>query len=220
MNITIVTTSELLGRCFANAVAHARQYMPPLVWMPVFVGPLDKYTGFAEKPAVVTPTNSAAFMGAGFDKAVLDVLAVDEKDIQGHVLEENCSFLTPTAVLSVKLHNSKASHLLLVSTMAVPERIEAEQVFYSMWNILLKSRDLQLRHVVVPALGAGYGGVAESQVARFMVGAVCLFFHEFELPLARSASVFKLLGKNQANFGKSTAAVLRNAGRVLDLSEL
>lgn len=171
--------------------------------------------------AIVSPANSLAYMGGGFDKAILSELTGDnfpnfnyktlEKCIQANAARHH-GYIVPSTVHVVdlaKLYKTarmdfsstlasakNITTLLQVPTMVVPDTTTPQVVFDSMWNVMVEAEsDSSLRTVILPALGGGYGGVEAAVIGRVMAGAIGLITMDVP-PLARSVAVLLFTRKD------------------------
>ncbi|GEQ69280.1 hypothetical protein JCM33374_g2951 [Metschnikowia sp. JCM 33374] len=172
------------------------------------------------KVAVVAPTNSLAFMGGGFDRAIADLFTgphheytVFQEIVQNHTLEKFNGFIPPQTAHVVDLKEAYAAaatafpenfitHLIQTPTMAVPENISATCVFYCMWNTLLAANG-KFDTVIFPAIGAGYGGVPVPIVARAICGAFGIFYMQMKVPVSRGAAILLFLNKDYKALGNA-----------------
>jgi O-acetyl-ADP-ribose deacetylase (regulator of RNase III) len=126
----------------------------------------------------VTAGNSFGIMNAGIDAAVVRFHGRDlMKRIQFRILEE---FLGEQPIGSCLIEPTFNPDFPLVAhapTMRVPGSIEgSDKVYSATWAALVAvyrhnvscSPEKKIRSVVFPAMGAGFGGVAYSEVARQM----------------------------------------------------
>lgn len=125
----------------------------------------------------VTAANSFGIMNAGIDAAVICVHGEHlMKRIQFRIMDEylgeqpiGTSFIEATG-------NSNYPYVAHTPTMRVPGSIEGtDKVYAATWAALLcvyrhnvANPDRRINSVVFPAMGAGFGGVPYSEVARQM----------------------------------------------------
>lgn len=223
MHIHIINNNPNIIKCFESAISAVSLLLPVNIKISIFNENLNQFLRHSHSPlnsAIVSPTNSMAFMGGGFDLAVASAATNDKtkiknvaSKIQNNVLSE-ISFLCPSLSAHVHLpstlgplfiksplYNRHVHNLILTSTMAVPEPIDPITIFYSMWNSLLLSKKLNLDELIVPALGAGYGGCSPDTTAQLMIGAVGLFYMEFPKLVSRAVAVEIFLNKDVSRFG-------------------
>lgn len=133
----------------------------------------------------VTAANSFGIMNAGIDAAVVHFHGIDlMKRIQTRIMDEylgeqpiGTSLIEPTGTPGYPL-------IAHSPTMRVPGSIEGtDKVYVATWASLVavyqhkaKHRD-SIRTVVFPAMGAGFGGVPHSEVARQMAAAYCHYLN-------------------------------------------
>lgn len=173
--------------------------------------------------AIVSPANSLSYMGGGFDKAILDELTGHanshyktlEAAIQQKALYHHNGYIVPGSVHIVDLamayraanidfHTTVAwqkriTTLIQAPTMVVPEPISRQAVFDCMWSVLVESRGVA-DTIILPALGAGYGGVDAHLVGQLMAGALGIFHMDLP-PLARSVAILLFTGKDYRKLG-------------------
>ncbi|OBA21507.1 macro domain-like protein [Metschnikowia bicuspidata var. bicuspidata NRRL YB-4993] len=221
MKFVVVNSCPSTIRCFRSAFVEVSKALPRHIGLECFQGSLADYVHSLHCPenqntAVVSPANSLCFMGGGFDRGIAELLGergsgyrAVEAAIQNHVLSRHHGFVPPQASSVVDLQEalggghasgSKITHLVLSPTMAVPERISYTTVFYCMWNTLL-AMDGPFDTVVLPAIGAGYGGVPAAVAAATISGALGLFYMRMGSPLNRGAAVLLFLRKDYRALG-------------------
>lgn len=135
----------------------------------------------------VTAGNAFGIMNAGIDAAVIEVHGVDlMKRIQHRILNDylgeqpiGTSFIEPTG-------NASYPYVAHSPTMRVPGSIAGtDKVYCATWASLLAVYQFNvankrvIRTAVLPAMGAGFGGVPFSEVARQMAVA---YRHYLEPP--------------------------------------
>lgn len=150
----------------------------------------------------VTAANAFGIMNAGIDAAVIRFHGEElMKRVQSRIMEEylgeqpiGTSFIEPTG-------NPNYPFIAHSPTMRVPGSIEGtDKVYAATWASLLAiyrfkaSNDLQLETVVFPAMGAGFGGVPYSEVARQMAIAYRHYLHpphrmNWEMVAARQRAI-------------------------------
>lgn len=133
----------------------------------------------------VTAANSFGIMNAGIDAAVIcfhgeDLMHRIQRRIQDEYLGEQpigTSLIEPTG-------NPDYPFVAHSPTMRVPGSIEGtDKVYAATWASLLAVYQQKSRHglpietVVFPAMGAGFGGVAYTEVARQMAVAYRHYLH-------------------------------------------
>lgn len=220
MKIYFVNTTPILVKCLEQAIAEVLPYLPESIELSVMQLLLHTFlkNKKQENTVLVTPANSFSFMGGGFDMAVLSTMIEGhqyerevEKAVQEHCLLANHGFLPPASAHTVKLSElphtagsiaAKSGVLALVQvpTMEVPGPILFDRVFYSTWAALSSFSDVEA--AVMPAFGAGFGGVPPGTCARLMVGAIALWYMPAPSPLARSAGVLLYLRRKYTKLGK------------------
>ena len=133
----------------------------------------------------VTAANSFGIMNAGIDAAVVHFHGEDlMKRVQSRIMDEylgeqpiGTSFVEPTGTPDYPF-------IAHSPTMRVPGSIEGtDKVYVATWASLIavygykiKSRE-SINSVVFPAMGAGFGGVPFSEVARQMAAAYRHYLH-------------------------------------------
>jgi O-acetyl-ADP-ribose deacetylase (regulator of RNase III) len=135
----------------------------------------------------VTAANSFGIMNAGIDAAVIRVHGEQlMKAVQHHILDQylgeqpiGTSFLQPTG-------NADCPFIAHTPTMRVPGSIAGtDKVYVATWAALLAvyrhnasaEQDQRIRQIVFPAMGAGFGAVPYSEVARQMAVAYDHYLH-------------------------------------------
>jgi len=133
----------------------------------------------------VTAANSFGIMNAGIDAAVVHFHGEDlMKRVQSRIMDEylgeqpiGTSFVEPTGTPDYPF-------IAHSPTMRVPGSIEGtDKVYVATWASLIavygykiKNRE-SINSVVFPAMGAGFGGVPFSEVARQMAAAYRHYLH-------------------------------------------
>lgn len=217
-----VNTSSILVECLQKAIAEVSPHLPSSVTITVAQQLLQQFFQAKEPDptTIVTPANSFSFMGGGFDKAVINCLALDsskekilEESIQNHVLGINQGFLPPALAHTIDMRGFSyfrgsladakgVTSIIEVPTMEVPSPIIHDRVFYCTWALLEKLASENVETVILPAFGAGFGGVPPGTCARLMVGAIVLWYMPAPSPLARSSAVLLYLRRKYMKFGK------------------
>lgn len=225
MRYVIVSTSTRVTAPIQKAIDAVAPWLPAHVSLSVETSPLSTFLHNYEvtgTTAIVSPANSLSYMGGGFDRAVLDTLTGEnthykilEAAIQQKALARHNGYIVPATVHKIDLAHAyrtanidyhttvawrkRITTLIQVPTMVVPEQISKETVFDCMWNVLVECGQTA-NTVVLPAIGAGYGGVDPYVVGQVMAGAVGLFHMEMA-PLARSAAILLFTGRDYRRFG-------------------
>ena len=127
----------------------------------------------------VTAANAFGIMNAGIDAAVVHFHGEDlMRRVQTRIMNEylgeqpiGTSFIEPTGTPNYPF-------IAHSPTMRVPGSIEGtDKVYVATWASLIEvyrhkaTSDETINSVVFPAMGAGFGGVAHSEVARQMAAA-------------------------------------------------
>lgn len=225
MRYVFVNSNKVAAAVLQKCVDAVIPSLPASVAVTVAHGPLDHFLHSYLSPgtsAIVSPANSLSYMGGGFDRAVLDVLTganyhykLLESAIQDMAWRRHNGYIVPATVHRVDLAQafSRASieygssvagdkritTLVQVPTMAVPEQTSPQTVFDSMWNVLVETQGMSVDTVILPAFGAGYGGIGIELASHLMATAIGLFYVELP-PLARSAGVLLFTGKDYRKF--------------------
>lgn len=186
-----------------------------------YLAQLLRGSALAVPVGVSASANSAAYMRAGFDRAIVDEIRQDvdfdtaQKYVQRAVSDKSHGYLPQALVVRVDVHtlpgmsSSRIATIFQTCTMNVPEKILPQVVFDCTWNLLVRSRGT-VSTLVMPAFGAGFGGVDPETVARNMVGAIAIF-HAEALGLAKLAAVLRFIGKDVLAFGPEDARELEDA---------
>ena len=142
----------------------------------------SRFEELAPHDCFVTAANSFGIMNAGIDAAVIQFHGVElMKRIQSRIQDEflgeqpiGTSFIEPTG-------NAKYPYVAHSPTMRVPGSIEGtDKVYCATWASLIavyrhiagrKQATPTIETVAFPAMGAGFGGVAYTEVARQMAAA-------------------------------------------------
>lgn len=244
MRYIIVNSNAVLVRALERCWAQAAPSTSPSIRVEIFHGTVASFfAAYAPEGAatVVSPANSVSFMGGGYDRALLQALApaldyrTAEAAVQARALARHHGYVPPGAVHRVELeaafgaagvafettaaHRKNITTLLQAPTMVVPEHTSGQCVFDCVWNVLGAA---DTGTVILPAFGAGYGGVAAETVARVMAGAVALWHAPLE-GLAQAAAVLVFLQKDHRRLenAQDVAAVeryLSRHGRARDCS--
>ena len=134
----------------------------------------------------VTAANAFGIMNAGIDAAVIQFHGEDlMRRVQERIMNEylgeqplGTSFIEPTG-------NSDYPFIAHSPTMRVPGSIEGtDKVYVATWASLIavyqhnvKNKETPIESVAFPAMGAGFGGVPYSEVARQMSVAYRHYLH-------------------------------------------
>jgi len=134
----------------------------------------------------VTAANAFGIMNAGIDAAVIHVHGEElMRRVQVRIMNEflgeqpiGTSFIESTG-------NAEYPFIAHSPTMRVPGSIEGtDKVYVATWASLIavymhnvNNHDAQIKSVAFPAMGAGFGGVAYSEVARQMAAAYRHYLH-------------------------------------------
>ncbi len=147
----------------------------------------SRFESLSPHDCFVTAGNAFGIMNAGIDAAVIQVHGTDlMKRIQHRILNDylgeqpiGTSFIESTG-------HRDFPYVAHSPTMRVPGSIEgSDKVYCATWASLLAvyqfnvSNKGAIRSVVFPAMGAGFGGVPFSEVARQMAAA---YRHYLEPP--------------------------------------
>lgn len=197
--------------------------------------------------ALVTPGNSLAYMGGGFDKYVVDILGKDgvAELIQQYTLNKYRGYVPVGEVNAIDLalvfpnytetaiySNLKLVELVVVPSMVVPEPLAGPQtLFDSVWNVLRYADLTSIENWILPGIGTGCGNVDASVVAETMVTAIYLFHMKASTrrdQLKRSVLVLNFLNKDYRKFGDvadiesvmSEHGKQRGVGSAADIDEL
>lgn len=158
----------------------------------------------------VTAANSFGIMNAGIDAAVIRMHGEQlMKAVQFHILDQylgeqpiGTSFLQPTG-------NNDYPYIAHTPTMRVPGSIVGtDRVYIATWAAFLAvyrhnvsaSSSPRIRQIVFPAMGAGFGAVPFSEVARQMAAAYDHYLNpphrmDWEMVTAREKSIAYDSGK-------------------------
>lgn len=226
MKFIIVSTNKAVASSLEIALAAVSPWLPNLVGASVVHGSLAHLLGsrpVVGSVAIVSPANSLSYMGGGFDRAILETLTGSanfnykllEAAIQRKALDYHNGYIVPGSVHKVDLESAyraaninfhstvawqkRVTTLIQAPTMVVPEPISGQNVFDTMWSVLVESRGVA-DVVILPAFGNGYGKVDPDVVARVMAGALGIFHLEVP-PLARGVAILLFTGKNYRNLG-------------------
>lgn len=197
MLYTIVSSSSLVVRCVHTAILQVSSILPGHVRANCLQEALHLLLQ-AGPVAVASASNSLCFMGGGFDRAILESRDDDykslERIVQAQALERYHGYMPRSTTMAMEL--DAHVKLIVCPTMVVPERTTPETVFDCMWNVLVEAEKERVEHLVLPAFGAGYGGIDADVVARIMAGAIALFHMPVPSPLARLVAVLLFLRKS------------------------
>ena len=124
----------------------------------------------------VTAANAFGIMNAGIDAAVIRVHGEElMKRVQHRILEDYLGEQPIGTSMVVPTHNAEYPFIAHSPTMRVPGSIEGtDKVYAATWASLIAVYQQKAKHqlpiesVVFPAMGAGFGGVPYSEVARQM----------------------------------------------------
>ena len=136
----------------------------------------SRYEDLPPHDCFVTAANAFGIMNAGIDAAVIHVHGKQlMQRIQSRIQEEylgeqpiGTSFIEAT-------HNEEFPYIAHTPTMRVPSSIEGtDKVYVATWAALIAvyrfnvTNSANIRSLVFPAMGAGFGGVPYDEVARQM----------------------------------------------------
>ena len=227
MRFFIVNANARVVHALTTCLEEVSPWIRP-VQAHAFHGSLNTFLKSYNLPgasALVSPANSLSYMGGGFDRAILEVLAgpgrdykTMEKAIQAHTARQYRGYLPCGTVHKIDLVDvcgaksdlvaqdahattssaSQITTLLQAPTMVAPGPTSGQYVFDCIWNVLVAAEGEE--NVILPVFGAGYGGLDALVVARIMAGALGLFYAPL-LPLERAAAVLIFLQKDYHQFG-------------------
>lgn len=120
-----------------------------------------------EVDCIVSPANSYGLMDGGFDLSITRFLGEEAQWlVQDQILERYFGEQPVGTAISVRCSGYTLIH---APTMRVPSTIVDDMVVYAaMRAALAEALRVGVRSMVVPAFGAGTGGVAPRSVARLM----------------------------------------------------
>ncbi|SGZ55884.1 CIC11C00000000582 [Sungouiella intermedia] len=227
MNYVIVNSNKTVVSAIQMAVDAIPALNASVSVVHAALGPFLRSYVDAGPSAIVSPANSLAYMGGGFDKAILLELTGDRFPNFNYKTLERCiqrnahhhrGYIVPATVHDVDLpkvygeaqmdfastlaYTKNITTLLQVPTMVVPEKTTSQVVFDTMWSVLVESgrKTDKVRTLILPALGAGYGGVEPEVVGQIMAGAIALFNMDIP-PLARSLAILLFTRKDHRKLG-------------------
>lgn len=127
----------------------------------------------------VTAANSFGIMNAGIDAAVVNFHGVDlMKRIQFRIFDEYLGEQPIGTALIEPTGNADYPFVAHTPTMRVPGSIEGtDKIYVATWAAFLAVyrhnlvSEAKIQSLVFPAMGAGFGGVPYSEVARQMAAA-------------------------------------------------
>ncbi|KAM9910793.1 hypothetical protein OXX69_004153 [Metschnikowia pulcherrima] len=220
MRFVFVNSGESTIRAFKKGILEISTAISGRVTVDCFHGNLQQFVmtlkrSSDQKVAILSPANSLCLMGAGFDRAIAELFTTpggDYRDfeavVQNYTLSKYNGFIPPQAASIVGLKQAfensnqkfddlgtNVTHLIQTPTMAVPERITSTTVFYCMWNTLLACND-DFDTVIIPAIGAGYGGLPVPIAVRTICGALGIFYMNMQSSLSRGAAILLFLKKD------------------------
>ncbi|CAN6640352.1 hypothetical protein TRVA0_018S00694 [Trichomonascus vanleenenianus] len=148
---------------------------------------------------IVSPGNSYGFLNGGFDKVIvqyycgLDYTAAStvediEYGLQTKLHEECHGYHPPESAMVVDMNkqleiigNSRSvPQLIHVPTMQLPQQLPKDSplVYNCMWNMFRAVRannrhpgNRQIKTILLPGLGTGYGGLSEEVCGKQMISA-------------------------------------------------
>ncbi|ODV80853.1 macro domain-like protein [Suhomyces tanzawaensis NRRL Y-17324] len=157
--------------------------------------------------AILTPTNSAAYMGAGFDRYLLEALLMTvnspridyktlERLIQEYTLEKYNGYLPISTVNEIKLpqlaypyHESLArmnwnlTTVLAIPSMVVPEMLSEKEaklvIVNSIWNLFLYLENSSPKNLIIPGIATGYGKLDPRIAAKLMLSTAIIYSSDF-----------------------------------------
>lgn len=211
LNIYLLDRNPLLNECWNNHLKSATEALGVLIGNSapryhIIQNTIESFlagncSDFAT--AIVTPTNSLSYMGAGFDRHLVESLLIGtgindykvlERLLQEHHLCANEGLLPLHSVKpipirelcsksEVHLHNATVCRnwniewIISVPTMVVPSKMgSASELFHSMWEVMTRVKNdmSTVRNIFIPGIGTGYGGLREDAVARVIIGATLI----------------------------------------------
>lgn len=215
MRLVIVNTNRGLVDALRKCAAAVAPHLPRRVCVDVVSAPLHECLAQVHGATVlVLPANSAAFMGGGFDRAIVAAVAphADPKRLEAAIQQQISArwggYLPVGNAHTVDLAQAcraanvgpaPVAALVLAPTMAVPGPIAPRAVFDSVWSVLAEV-GRRYDTVVLPAFGAGHGGVGPETVAQTMLGAIGLFYMDAPA-MARTAAVLLFTRRDRGRFG-------------------
>lgn len=121
----------------------------------------------------VSPANSYGLMDGGYDAALTEYFGPDmQRWVQSKIKDEYAGEQPICSCMPVWLPSGEG-YLLHTPTMRVPSKIlDPDIIYHCMRSALLTAKKLNLQGIVVPAFGAGCGGVSYDVVAKKMIDAI------------------------------------------------
>ena len=144
-----------------------------------------RYEDLEPHDCFVTAGNSFGIMTAGIDAAVVRVLGeAILKNVQHHILDQYLGEQPVGTAFILETPDASRPFLCHAPTMRVPGSISGTDNIYSAtWAAFLSvylhnvSSDRKIRTIAMPAMGTGFGGVANGEAARQMAVAYAHYLH-------------------------------------------
>ncbi|CDK24731.1 unnamed protein product [Kuraishia capsulata CBS 1993] len=205
MRVVLLDIGEKMPDLWRRAIGRRRVSGVDVV---VFKGQLPQlgaYLRTVNRTSIVSPGNSAGFMGGGFDKSLASFFRQggDWKVTEMHVRLSLKGYVPLGTANLVKFDAEfyktspawttlRASSIIHVPTMRAPQKLWDGSisrwrgfVFDCVWAVLVEVEAANKRDssqiidtIVIPSLGTGYGELPQDLVADAMVAAITIFFDD------------------------------------------
>ncbi|MFO0552310.1 MAG: macro domain-containing protein [Polyangiaceae bacterium] len=173
LSLTFVATNEEMAEAFRSRFREG----------PNTAVVQGKWEDLPSHDCFVTAGNSYGLMSAGIDAAVVEELGIAIQDVvQLYILNTFLGEQPVGSAFIVPTGHPRVPFLCHAPTMRVPGDISQTDNIYRATRAALlsvyhhnRASDTEIKSVVFPAFGAGFGGVAPAEVARQMAVAWHLF---------------------------------------------
>lgn len=135
-----------------------------------------------EIDGIISPGNSFGLMDGGYDLAITKYFGNDLMNrVQEKIIREWKGEQPIGVAMSVPIDRKRI--LIHVPSMRVPQEITDYQTVYQCTRVaIIEAQRNNLKNIVIPAFGAGYGKVPEKMVSKMMLLAYeQIYFEEKEI---------------------------------------
>lgn len=129
---------------------------------------------------IVSPANSFGIMDGGYDAAIIEYFGTSLMEKVQDNIKKRYKGIQPVGTALSVLISDKVT-LLHVPTMLFPRKIaDARIIFQCMLSTLIEAERNDLKTIVIPAFGSGYGKIDYYDVSRMMRVAYDYYMHPID----------------------------------------
>ncbi|KEK22497.1 hypothetical protein BAGA_19035 [Bacillus gaemokensis] len=133
-----------------------------------------RFESLDQVDCLVSPANSFGLMDGGMDQLIIDYFGKDLEDrVRQHIIDNFMGEQPVGTSFIVETNHERIPYLAHTPTMRLPRDIsKTMNMFFAMKAMLNEiEKNLDVKTVACPALGAGTGGGSPTEVARQMEAA-------------------------------------------------